>query len=380
MDFVRSEKTGGLLLIGCTALSLLFANLAFGDSYRHFWHLYIDAGIPGLHLSLEHWINDGLMAIFFLLAGLEIERELYRGELSDPKNALVPVLAAIGGMLLPAAIHFGFNRGTDAASGFGIPMATDIAFALGVLSLLGNRIPVQVKIFLTACAIIDDLGAVLVIALFYTSDFALTQLLISLGIFGILLLCNVAKIRFLPLYIIGGILMWYFMLQSGVHATISGVLLAFAIPFRGEEHHCPSLRVQHALHKPVAFFILPLFALANTAILLSPESMRALGGQNALGILTGLILGKPLGILLFVWLGIQCRWIKLPEGLQYKHILAIGIIAGIGFTMSIFISNLAFADQGMTDASKTAVMLASCIAGIAGYFLMGSLFRKKDAH
>jgi len=284
-EFFDSEKAGGLILVGCTIVSILLTNTAAGEAWLHFWH------------SLEHWVNDGLMAIFFLLVGLEIERELYIGELADFKKALLPLIAAIGGMLVPAAIHFFFNHGSPTQSGIGIPMATDIAFALGVLSLLGNKVPVSVKIFLTALAIIDDLGAIIVIAIFYTKTLSLTWLAFALGIFLVLLLLNRLKVNKLVFYIIPGILMWYCMLRSGIHATLSGVLLAFAIPFRKSHSSNPSETIQHALHKPVAFLILPIFALANTGILLSSGWTISLGSSNSLGILSGLVLGKPLGIL-----------------------------------------------------------------------------------
>ncbi len=269
-DFYESEKSSGYLLIALTIISMIIANTAIGSDYIKIWHSYIDLSFSGIDLkySLEHWINDGLMVIFFLLVGLEIEREIYIGKLSSIKKASLPAIAAVGGMLIPAAIHFMFNAGTPSQKGFGIPMATDIAFALGVLALLGDRIPLSLKIFLTALAIIDDLGAIIIIALFYTSDLSMAYLLGFIAIFFILLLMNKAKVNRLSPYILLGIVMWYLMLKSGVHATISGVLLAFAIPFRKNSENNISYTLQEKLHKPVAFFILPLFAIVNTAIII----------------------------------------------------------------------------------------------------------------
>jgi NhaA family Na+:H+ antiporter len=264
-DFFENEKAGGIVLVIVTALSLLLANSSIQTEYINFWNMDL-----GGH-TLVHWINDGLMTIFFLMIGLELEREIYKGELSNIKNAALPMIGALGGMVVPAAIFILFNFGTSTQSGAGIPMATDIAFAIGILSLLGNRVPVSLKIFLTALAVIDDLGAILVIAIFYTSTIAFVNLFISLGIFALLLVLNRLKVRNLIPYLIGGAFMWYFMLNSGVHATITGVLLAFAIPFGNGGEKSTSYILQHFLHKPVAFFILPLFAIANTCIPLGSD-------------------------------------------------------------------------------------------------------------
>ena len=278
--FFQSEKASGFVLIGCTIISLIIANSIWGEAYTHFWHSYLDLSFSRIELnySYEHWVNDGLMAIFFLLIGLEIERELYVGELSNFKNALLPILAAIGGMAVPALLHFLFNKGTDTQSGFGIPMATDIAFALGILSLAGKSIPVSLKIFLTALAIIDDLGAITVIALFYTKGFSFLYFGSAIGIFFLLFILGKRRVYSLPLYLIGGVIMWYLMLKSGVHATIAGVLLAFAIPFHKDDDKNPSYHLQHALHYPVAFIIMPVFALANTAIVFPKNSNSVLMG------------------------------------------------------------------------------------------------------
>jgi NhaA family Na+:H+ antiporter len=376
-DFFNSEKSGGFILIGCTILSLVLANSGLGEGYLHFWHLEIGFETPGLHLRypVELWVNDGLMTVFFLLVGLEIERELYKGELSTVKNALLPVFAAIGGMAVPAAVHFLLNKGTDSQSGFGIPMATDIAFALGVLSLLGNRVPVSLKIFLTAFAIIDDLGAILVIGIFYTKSFSLFYFGIAMAIFGVLFIMNRLKVHKIYFYVIPALGMWYCMLQSGVHATISGILLAFVLPFgNGDEKTC-SYRMQHLLHKPVAFVILPLFALANTGVVFSQNWSEQLLSLNSLGIMTGLLLGKPLGIVLFSYGAVKLRISSLPEEVGWKHILGASILGGIGFTVSIFITLLAFENGDKTTESKIAVLLSSFIAGLLGYVYLKFLFR-----
>lgn len=371
-DFFSSEKTGGILLIGCTIVSMVIANSSFGAGYLDFWHHSIgfNIGSIDLHHPVEYWVNDGLMAIFFLMIGLEIERELYAGELSNFRNALLPVFAAMGGMLTPALFHFVFNYGTASQAGIGIPMATDIAFALGILSLLGNKVPASLKIFLTALAIIDDLGAIIVIAVFYTKGFSLLYFGISMGIFGGLLVLNRAKVHHLVFYIIPGIVMWYCMLKSGVHATVSGILLAFAIPFGDGGKQSPSYKLQHFLHRPVAFIILPIFALANTGIIFAADWYKGFSTKNAIGILSGLILGKPLGILLFSWAAIKMRISHLPADINWRHVTGAGILAGIGFTMSIFITLLAFDDAEMITDSKIAVLTSSVVAGLAGFIFL----------
>jgi Na+:H+ antiporter, NhaA family len=373
IHFFKSEKAGGFILIGCTILSLLLANQGTAESWLHFWHSRIDLSFSTVKLdySLEEWVNDGLMAIFFLMVGLEIERELYAGELSQFTNALLPVLAAIGGMVIPAAIFFLFNNGRLTQSGIGIPMATDIAFSLGMLSLLGNRIHPSVKIFLTALAIIDDLGAIIIIAIFYTKGFIAINLFIAIGIFAFLLVLKKLKVRHLSVYLIAGIIMWYFMLKSGVHSTISGILLAFAIPFDKNDAVNPSHKLQKTLHHPVSYFILPLFALANTGIPFAKDWLAHLYSPNSAGIILGLILGKPGGILLFCWVAVKLKFCRLPEGLGWKILLGTGILAGIGFTMSIFITNLAFSgQQDIIEGSKIAVLAGSLLAALAGIFFL----------
>ena len=366
--FFDSERIGGLLLLFCTILSLVIANSSWGEGYVQFWHHKADLSFAGLKLNftVEHWINDGLMTIFFLLVGLEIERELYAGELSSFSNAILPVAAAVGGMLVPAGIHFLFNAGTATQSGFGIPMATDIAFTLGMLALAGNRVPYSLKIFLTALAIIDDLGAILVIALFYSAGLQWLYLGISAAILGVLFLLSRLKIYNLAFYLIPGLVLWYCMMQSGIHPTIAGVLLAFVIPFSGENDATPSYRLQHFLHKPVAFFIVPLFALANTGIVLKEGWLSEMGSTNSLGIIAGLVIGKPTGILLFCALTILFFRAKLPKQVRWVHLTGAAILAGIGFTMSIFISNLAFQHADLVSYSKVAVLIGSLVATIAG--------------
>ncbi len=370
-DFFESEKSGGFTLIFCTLLSLLIANSFIGESYVGFWHIQM-----GQH-SLEHWINDGLMTIFFLLIGLELERELYDGELSSVKSALLPFSAAVGGMLLPAGLYLIFNYGTDTQSGFGIPMATDIAFAIGILSLLGNKVPISLKIFLTALAVIDDLGAILIIAIFYTKSILWTNLIISLSIFALLLVFNRLKVRNLIPYLIGGFFMWYFMLNSGVHATITGVLLAFALPFGNGDEKSTSYIMQHWLHRPVAFFILPLFALANTAIIINSGWEHAMLETYTLGIALGLIFGKPIGIFLFSYFAVKLKICHLPDDLNWKSLFGVGFLGGIGFTMSIFITLLAFSDAEHIDNAKIMILLASLIAGVIGFFFLKTALKNQ---
>jgi Na+:H+ antiporter, NhaA family len=369
-DFVDSEKAGGLILIGCTVLSLAIANSNFGTGYQHFWHTEF-AG-----QSIEHWVNDGLMTIFFLLIGLELEREIYIGELSNFKDALLPIFGAVGGILFPAALFMLFNFGTATQAGAGIPMATDIAFALGVLSLLGNRVPTSLKVFLTALAVIDDLGAIIIIAVFYTKTLLWTNLFIAFAIFALLIVFNRLKIRNLIPYLIGGVAMWYFMLHSGVHATISGVLLAFAVPFGNGDEKSTSYILQHVLHKPVAFIILPIFALANTAILLSANIGQTLTEKYSIGIAAGLIAGKPLGIFLLTFLAVTFGICKLPGDLNWKSILGAGFLGGIGFTMSIFITLLAFDNATIINNAKFVILISSLIAGLIGFVSLKLTLKK----
>lgn len=368
--FFESEKAGGIVLVVVTVLSLAFANSSFQSHYISFWHQTI-----GSH-SLVDWINDGLMAIFFLLIGLELEREIYIGELSNIKNAALPLFGAFGGMIVPAGIYLLFNYGTATQSGAGIPMATDIAFAVGILSLLGNRVPTSLKVFLTALAVIDDLGAILVIAIFYTKSISFFHLGIALSVWILLLIFNRLKVRNLIPYLVGGVVMWYFMMQTGIHATITGVLVAFAIPFGNGDEKSTSYILQEFLHSPVAFFILPLFALANTCINFGTNLLEGLGHANSIGIILGLVLGKPLGIWLLSFIAAGLGLCSLPNDLQWKNIIGAGFLGGIGFTMSIFITLLAFEDQHIIDHSKIAILVASLVAGSIGFFFLKYSLKK----
>lgn len=363
-SFFDSEKAGGLTLIFCTLLSLLLANSAVGQHYLALWHFPIGP------YSVEFWINDFLMAIFFLLIGLELERELYNGELSKLRNAMLPLFGAIGGMIVPALLFLCVNYKTATQSGFGIPMATDIAFAIGILSLLGNKVPASLKIFLTALAVIDDLGAILVIAVFYTKTIDWSSLALVFVILGLLFLLNRAKVYNLIPYLIGGIFMWYFMMKSGVHATITGILLAFVLPFGSGTEKSPSIILQNFLHKPIAFIILPLFALANTALILKPDWHNAFLHPYTIGIAAGLLLGKPIGISAFSFLALKLKIAKLPHDLTFKTISSVSILGSIGFTMSIFVTLLAFNDQDHINKSKIVILATSLLAGIIGFLVL----------
>jgi Na+:H+ antiporter, NhaA family len=369
-DFFESEKASGLALLACTAVSLLLANSSASESYFTLLH-YSFAGN-----TLTHWINEGLMTIFFLLIGLELERELYNGELSNKKNALLPLAGAIGGMIVPACIYLFFNFGTPLQSGAGIPMATDIAFALGILSLVGNRVPASLKIFLAALAVIDDLGAIIVISVFYTATISWFYLLAVLLIWGLLFLLNRLKVHNLIPYFVGGIAMWYCMLHSGVHASIAGVILAFVIPFGSGGAKSTSYVLQRALNKPVAFFILPVFALANTAIIIGANPLQIFSENYSLGIMFGLILGKAIGIFSFCMLAIQFGICALPKELKPKHIAGAGFLGGIGFTMSVFITILAFNDESIINNAKLVIIFSSFIAGLIGFIILKLTLRK----
>ena len=371
--FFASEKSSGILLILCTVASLLMANSSIGAKYLSVWQGYVGG------LSLGHWINDGLMAIFFLLIGLELERELYSGELAQVKNALLPIFAAIGGMVVPALIHFSVNAGTSTQAGIGIPMATDIAFALGVLAILGNRIPASLKVFVVAFAIMDDLGAIVVIAAFYTTQLSVWYLVGAVGVWTLLYVLNrLFRVMSLVPYLLGGALVWFLMLQSGVHATIAGVTLAFAIPFSAkvDDEESPSHRLELFLHKPVAFIILPIFALANTGISVGADWVHNVTSTNSVGITTGLLLGKPLGVTVLCFVAVASGLCRLPSDLNWRHVSGAGILGGIGFTMSIFIANLAFVENvETTNASKMAILFASLIAGTIGFLWLKLLGR-----
>ena len=367
-EFYENAK-GGILLIICTILSLLIAHSSFSHGYLQLWNYQIGG------LSLTQWVNDGLMAIFFLMIGLELKREVYVGELSNINNATLPLFAAIGGMIIPASIFMILNYGTPTQGGAGIPMATDIAFAIGVLSLLGNKVPSSLKIFLMAIAVIDDLGAIIVIALFYTTDLSLLNFFIVIGLFGGLLILKKLKVNSLSIYLILGIVMWYFMLKSGVHATLAGILLAFAMPFDKGAKTALSYKVQNALDEPVALIILPIFALANTAIVFAPGWDNGLLTTGSLGIFAGLIIGKPLGVILFSFLAVTMGISTLPKDLRWRHVIGVGFLAGIGFTMSIFITLLAYTDDMIITESKISILLASFTSGIIGFTWLKNILK-----
>lgn len=371
-QFFESEKSSGLVLIAFTILSLLLANSSIRHSYTEFW----EHSLAGM--KIEHWVNDGLMAVFFLLVGLELKREFLVGELSSLKKATLPIFSALGGMLIPAGIFVFVNLGKPTVSGFGIPMATDIAFALGALSLLGNRVPLSIKVFLTALAVIDDLGAIVVIGVFYTKTIFWLNFAIAIAIFGILLILNKLKVTSLLIYIPLGIIMWYFMLHSGIHATITGVLLALAIPaFSKTKAKSPSHRLQHLLHYPVPFVILPLFALVNTAIEIGPKWDTALFSDASLGIILGLVVGKPIGIIVFTWISIRFKFADKPSGTTWSQLFGVGILGGIGFTMSIFVTILAFTDKEIINDSKFAILISSLLAGLIGYLWLKVSFKNR---
>lgn len=363
-------KLSGLLLILATMLSLLFSNMEMTEPYPHIWEKHISF----LHwdISVLHIINDGLMVIFFLLVGLEIKREFISGELAGKRKAMLPVMAALGGMIVPGIIYASLNfKDPHLLNGWAIPTATDIAFSLGVLSLLGNRVPFGLKIFLTALAIIDDLGAIIIIALFYTDaeHFHITYLFSAIVIIAILFMLSRKGFFNIYLWILAGIVTWYYILQSGVHATIAGVLIAFTIPLEKLEVY------EHKLQTPVNYFILPLFALANTAIILSAESITGLFSSVGLGVMAGLFIGKPLGITLASWFAVRQNWCSMPRNVSAKMLLGAGMTAGIGFTMSIFIASLSFKDQSLLDAAKLAIILASAISAIAGLLFLNNTLK-----
>jgi len=368
-EFFKSDKSGGIILLLATIISMVVANSFLQHSYLNFWNTSL-----GGH-SLSSWINDGLMAIFFLYIGLELEREIYQGELSHLKKASLPIFAAFGGMVVPALVFLSFNLGSPTQDGAGIPMATDIAFALGVLSLLGKRVPLSLKILLTALAAIDDLGAIMVIAIFYSPSLSVMYLMAAMGVFLILILFNRMHVLSLIPYLAGGLLMWYFMLQSGVHATLAGVLLAFAIPFRSRTQQTPSAKLLQLLQKPVSFVILPIFALANTAMIFK-GGWNTLSEPVSLGIILGLFFGKPLGIWLFSFLSVKFGICKLPDDIRMKHTLGVGFLGGIGFTMSIFITLLAFKSPDLINLSKMAVITGSTISGLTGFLWLKWTLKK----
>ena len=375
--FFNSEKTGGILLLFCVAFSLIIANSSVKQAFQQLLDqiLGFQLGSTEIRYSVVVWINDGLMAIFFLLVGLEIKRELVSGELSSIRKASLPVLAAIGGMLLPAGIYWAINQGAPTASGWGIPMATDIAFALAIIALLGKNVPPSLKVFLAALAIVDDLGAIMVIAIFYTEQIHWQELYIAGAIVAALATLNYFKVKSLWFYLIPGIFLWYFMHHSGIHATIAGVLLAFTIPI-GSSASSPLENLEHSLAKPVNFLIMPIFALANTNITFESGMLKGLASTLGLGIILGLFVGKTLGVSLFSYLAVKLKLAKLPSSANWKHIIGVGMLAGIGFTMSIFIAMLSFTDYLYVIEAKFAILCTSVLSGVVGFIFLKTLKRK----
>ena len=370
--FFQIAQSSGNLLIICVILSLMIANSSLGDGFQDVLNYKLGS------YSISLWINDGLMTIFFLLVGLEIKREILEGELSSFKNATLPIFAALGGMLIPALIFYFFNQGTKYENGWGIPMATDIAFSLAIISMLGKRVPVSVKIFLTALAIVDDLGAIVVIAIFYTEKLETTYLLLSGLVMLVLMLLNFLKVKKHIFYLIPGIFLWYFMHHSGIHATIAGVLLAFTIPTNESNTEISPLeKLEELLHTPVNYFIMPLFALANTNIKFHSGMVDGLFTNFGYGIILGLVLGKVIGINLFSFIAIKLKLSDLPNNSQWSQMLGAGLLAGIGFTMSIFIALLSYkGNVEIQDEAKFAILVASAISGFLGYFLLKLISKK----
>jgi NhaA family Na+:H+ antiporter len=367
-DFFKLESAGGILLVIAAAIAMTIANSPLGETYQAFLHSYV------FGMSVSHWINDGLMAVFFLLIGLEVKRELLEGALKSKETAIFPAIAAVGGMLAPALIYVAFNAGdAEAISGWAIPAATDIAFALGIMALLGKRVPVSLKVFLLALAIIDDLGVVVIIALFYSGDLSTMALTVGFVMTAVLFILNAKQVTKISVYMVVGLILWIAVLKSGVHATLAGVVIGFAIPLKGKTgEDSPLKHMEHALHPYVAFGILPLFAFANAGISLQGVSLSGLTSMLPLGIAMGLLIGKPLGIFSFSWAAVKLGIAKLPEGVGFRHIFAVSVLCGIGFTMSIFISSLAFGNVSpeFDTYARLGILMGSTSAALLGYFLL----------
>jgi NhaA family Na+:H+ antiporter len=373
--FLHLQAASGILLMICAVIALLWANSAWADSYAQLWQTKFTVGYGEALLSkpLVLWVNDGLMAVFFLLVGLEIKRELVTGELASAKKAALPAAAALGGMLVPAGIFAWLNQGTPAISGWGIPMATDIAFSLGVLAVLGRRAPLSLKIFLTAVAIVDDLGAVVVIAAFYTAKIHWWLLAGSLALWLLAMWFGKMGGRHPVVFILLGLAIWVLMLKSGVHATIAGVLMALAIPGRMLPHEGdPATEIwEHALHPWVAFIIMPVFALANAGVVIGEGFGAAVMSAPAMGIVLGLVVGKPVGIFLFSWVMVKAKVADLPAGMGWSQLVGVGLLAGIGFTMSLFVAELAYPGAAeKLNTAKAGVLVASLVAGLIGYWFI----------
>ena len=367
-SFVNSQQLNGILLLCCTVFSLILSNTSWCAGYAEFWKAPFSSSLTQHHLPDTPilLINDFLMAFFFLVVGLEIRKEIVSGDLSNFKSASLPVAAAISGMIAPALIYFCLNNGSSTQTGWGIPMATDIAFALGILSLSGKRVPTSLKLLLTTLAVADDLGAVLVIALFYSHGLSTIYLISSILLFILLLLANRSGIKNNFFYILAGILLWYLIHSSGVHATVAGVLMALVLP----DEIFNNKKGLNSLEHAVNYAVIPLFALANTAIVLQPNWTASLVEPTSIGIILGLLFGKPAGILSAVYLSVKCKITQLPKEINFRHLAGVGFLGGIGFTMSIFISLLAFESVDITNKAKVAIMLASLISGLIGFLIL----------
>ena len=420
--FVQVEASSGIVLLLAAVAALAWANSPWSDTYFEFWRTQagIDLKLIAIREDLVHWVNDGLMTVFFFMVGLEIKRELVHGDLSSPRRAMLPAAAALGGMVLPALIYLAFNAGGSGSDGWGIPMATDIAFALGVLSLLSGRVPFGIKVFLLALAITDDIGAILVIAAFYTGSIDLEALGLAAVIFGAIVLMNRRGVRNIDVYVVAGILFWLAMFESGIHATLAGVALGLMAPasafydprsfaasldelataYRAaieggsadeqqgilaqiedlsQGTEAPLERLERKLHPWVSYGIVPLFALANAGVALSGDLARdALSSPVSQGAALGLLLGKPLGIFAFTWLAVRLGLGRLPTGANWGQILGVGLLGGIGFTVSLLITGLAFEDGALVDEAKLGVLAASLIAGLAGFVFLSATSRKTD--
>jgi len=376
--FIRADSTGGILLIIATLLALFFANTFLSEYYEAFLHIPMEIRIGALHLdkTLHHWINDGLMVIFFMMIGLEVKREILEGHLSSLSKVALPTIAAIGGMLFPALVYIFFNYGDEIAMrGWAIPTATDIAFALGILSLLGNRVPISLKVFLMALAIIDDLGAIVVIAIFYTTEISTLSIIIASVALSLLVAFNRFKMQKMSIYYVVGIILWVAVLKSGVHATLAGVAFAFTIPLYAKDKRgrtfSPLKDLEHGLHGWITFLILPLFAFVNAGVDMRALSIEQMAGPVPMGILLGLFLGKQLGVFGISWLAIKLKIAPMPQGSNWLMLYAVSIFTGIGFTMSLFIDSLAFVDDTLfAYTDKLAILLATLFAALFGYAIM----------
>ncbi|NQZ32406.1 MAG: Na+/H+ antiporter NhaA [Oceanospirillaceae bacterium] len=377
-EFIKKESSSGILLIFATIFALLLSNSFLEPFYNAFLHIPVEIRFGALSLdkSLYHWVNDGLMAVFFLLIGLEVKREILEGHLSSLSQIALPGIAAVGGMAVPAAIYLMFNLGDPiAASGWAVPTATDIAFALGILSLLGKRVPISLKIFLMALAIIDDLGAIIIIALFYTTDLSTLSISVAFAALAVLILLNIFGVSKKAAYIIVGTILWISVLKSGVHATLAGVALAFTIPLNAKSENdkafSPLKEMEHSLHFWVAFFILPLFAFVNAGVNFTKISLDQMAGPVPLGIILGLFVGKQLGVFGFSFVAIKLKWAKLPEGSNWAQLYGVSVLTGIGFTMSLFIVSLAFTDDSLFQfTDKLAILVGSFLSGVVGYLVL----------